>query len=273
MTGKGIWPGGGGRRDYRVISDSTRPASPKKNTIWVKYGGSHDLPDVTISRTAPSRRSGGGALTGGEVWVEPWLHSPSPFEAWPGVTVYPAAVYRYSGSSWVRMEAEFWDGSAWQVWSPHCYRNGTVYTDPGGGIALKNDTNNSSYAKATFESSYIQLWCENASHAGYAYFCTKTTVDLTNYRYIRFRGWASAAPDGANRFVHIGVMSTPAMQLHASGYTSKYVEVPSAGSFDISVDVRKFVQGLYIRGEAYGGNGSDSKHPMTAYLYEIQCVQ
>lgn len=274
MTGRGIRLGGGGKPNFAVVSGGVRPVSPKPNTIWINSGTA--VTDVVFSKTSPGRRSGGGALSGGEVWVETWRYSPNPFEAYPGATVYPVAVYQRSGSSWVRQSAEFWDGSAWKVWDPFCYRYGTVYTDPGGGIALKNSIVSGGSAiisSAAFDSSCIKLTCTASRRSGYAYFCTKSNVDLTNYRYIRFRGWASAAPDGNRRFVHIGVMSTPASILTDVSYTKKYIEVPSAGSFDIKIDVGNFTNSLYVRGEAHGGGDSEDNYPMTAEIYEIQCIQ
>ena len=115
---------GGEALSFSVVGGTTQPAG-KENLIWVNTATS--ITDWMFSATAPTVRSDGTALSGGEVWFRTG-ESSSSFNAIKenGIWVYPNACKQYISGAWVGKNVERYKDGAWAALC-----NGLVLYDTG----------------------------------------------------------------------------------------------------------------------------------------------
>lgn len=204
MKGCGIALGGGGLT-CQAVGGAELPAGPwKKNTIWVE-GGS-DVTDLLFSESAPTRRSDGSSLAGGEVWVETWKDSTRPIEVGRGVWAYPQAVYQYAGGSWVKKDAGLYSGGSGFVrpWNPIYFKEIINVGLVGGFHGWGYYTSEQSSLAPTYDDGVItrSLRSSNASSSRLSLFVFNKKVDLTPLSRIYFNATVWKSEKG---HVYLGV--------------------------------------------------------------------
>lgn len=242
MKGCGITPGGGGVPTCRAVGGSQPPPGPwRKNTIWVEGGAA--VTDLLFSQAAPSRRSDGKALSGGEVWVETWLDSTAPIEAYRGVKVYPQAVYQYSGGSWVKKDARLYSGSSGTVrpWHPIYFKDGLINAGLTGGIYGTGyyTSEHSNYAPK-YGDGVITVTRKPLSSGSSSLFVFRNKVDLTPLSRIYFNAsvWKSSKgyscvgvgkSYGSSNITYTAKLEGTGGWLDVSGLSGEYYIGASAG--------------------------------------------
>lgn len=125
----------GDNTNYGVIavaSSSELPAMARENTIAIVTG--IPVTDHTFDKTAPTIRTDGSPLAGGEVWIAISYKSLVPFNAQKrsSLWVYPANPKQYNGTEWVPVQASIYQLGQWKSFD-------VFYVDGGqliGGVSL-----------------------------------------------------------------------------------------------------------------------------------------
>lgn len=189
--------GGGTSLNFKVVGGTTRPTSPKENTIWVNTDV--DIPGWAFSATEPE------SPEAGMVWFPTGDTSNVAFNALRknDIHVYPSGAKQYIGSEWVSKKAETYQGSQWVRWARYLYNNGDQCLPVSGGFDAKNvDISTTGYngkaptiiyGTSTMTIELMQTDSDTGAVGGAVY--AKNKFDLSNYSSIEWRGWAQGQYD------------------------------------------------------------------------------
>ena len=211
--------GGGTSLNFKVVGGTTRPTSPKENTIWVNT--SVAIPSWAFSATEP------GSPVAGMVWIITSTSSQAEFNALKKNTiqVYPTFARQYVGGQWVERDAQCYQDGEWKDMVSELYivENGILkqeysFSVSRGNNARQDDGHYSIYGNG---GGYHTAWIPN--------------IDLTRYRTLSIdgtfttgTGWelcvwdkATSAPDYQNHVATADLTATGAV-LDVSGLTGEY---------------------------------------------------
>lgn len=202
---------GGGGLNFEVVGGTTQPTNPTKNLVWVNT--STTITGWQFSTTQPS------TAETGMVWIQTSTSETAAFNALTenNITVYPAAVYQYSGSAWVKMPAKVYHDGTWTVFSVT-----TFYFKNGSGAQnTEFKSMNGSSASVTQTSSTVTGTSPTDQTGAEWWWLSAADVDLTDKNKLVFEATCSYAMTVASndtydaRFLIVSkqftTLGTPAM--------------------------------------------------------------
>lgn len=168
--------------NFTIVGSTTAPASPKENTLWINTDVA--IGEYIISQATPTTRADGTALQAGDVWIEHGGTSELEINALKknGIYIRMLAVAQWSGSAWVRKEAQLYKNGSWSAFVWKLYDNGDEVEVTTGGWSLVSNYNSEYTESRTNE--YIYLYTSSVSNHKQGFFCTENTIDLTNFNTI-----------------------------------------------------------------------------------------
>lgn len=176
--------GGGADINFKVVGGTTRPTSPKENTIWVNT--STKISEWTFSATQPVNP------TGGMVWFSTGKSSSVEFNALKKnrLNVYPVSAKQYVSGSLVDVTCQSYQNGKWNNW----IRKNILYIAgdenevvTGGWVDRRVGVNNSRLSALTITRAETYLGA-SAAVGGGSMITTKNKIDLTNWTEIVFEG-------------------------------------------------------------------------------------
>lgn len=120
---------GGADLNFEVMGGTSRPSSPKENTIWVNTGTEVNGWAFGNADAIPS------SPASGMVFILTAETSNSAFNALKenSLFVYPKEVYQYASGTWSKKTAEIYQSGRWNSFVTFLYNAGNQYTSLTGG--------------------------------------------------------------------------------------------------------------------------------------------
>lgn len=223
---------GGAPLGIHIVTGTTRPVSPKENTIWAN--SSTGAASWAISPVQPD-----GAA--GRFWVKTAPDSDVVLDVLKGkdrIVIQPRSVYEYSNGSWVERSAECYRNGMWTAfpaaWDGYYFNAGDQCTDITGGWTTSgwvSDTANvNTFAKVNADSMYVLGQASSMGAVG-----TVRKVDLTNIDTLT----ATISQKGGTVRLCICDGNNVSKAVASKANTS-------VGSFDIGLDVSGYSGSYHI---------------------------
>ena len=233
--------GGKDRLVLRIFGQTSAPADPKNNDIWVNTSipiGGWEFSEISnptwgtsisgfVYFTSTYSGAGNAATSTGLNFLKEWTHS-----------IYTKLLQcqQYDGSSWIRKNAYIYHDGWHQFsaeWDGTLFDNGNQYTDVTGGW-----TGADSYSPnltATLYSGTITI-------------STASAVDLSGFSTLKFMGSGNGANSG-------GTYSAKCKIVNESGVEVASVDFQSSGTYAVSVAALSGKH--YVRFVAEGSRGNN----------------
>lgn len=136
---------GGAGLNFKIVGGTTKPVSPKNNTIWVNTNV--EIGEYQLSATEPETRVDGTALQNGDLWIKTGIDTNVEFNAVKKNAIKLKLVnsYQWNGSAWIAKTAKIYINSKWTDLSFVMYEKGVfavTYSQSGnlGGITIGTDS-------------------------------------------------------------------------------------------------------------------------------------
>lgn len=170
-------PAGIGIGDFEysplVVISNTIPTNPPNTLLLIKNSTNINVDTVMLgfTSTLPSSKPNGTRLSTGDVYVMQGGVNNHPV-VWGGITVYPCAVWIYTGGAWVRKEGQVYTNNAWwPLNSKWLIENGVI---------IESNSHGSWWSVGTTSQNTIEIRA-NGFRAGT--FTFGQSINATNYPY------------------------------------------------------------------------------------------
>ena len=204
------------------------------------------LTSAYAGATAPSTPSTGN------IWVWTGSTSRQTIPLTDKITLFPRAVYRWSGSAWVLLVSYVYSGSAWVELSLYLYDAGSYILASSSSLMYNN---RGGWSQNT---SNIYLWVHDGSYSSQFNMGFSPYVDLTNVSTIKMYIWHSACTSSSERF-NLHVASSLSTTNVATTYSA------STGYKTLSLDVSALSGYYYICASVSAAIGNYSN----GYIYQV----
>jgi hypothetical protein len=225
--------GGGAALNFRVISGTSQPASPRENDIWVN---TDYISSWVFASTEPENP------TEGLVWIVTSNNSAVAFNALKknSVMVYPLDAKQYTVGVWDTVAAKSYQNEAWVDWWPgQLYDNGKEYLNITGELtpyALDFSGTVNKAPTITKNDTNIVVTTDSTQYCGgLAYWANK--IDLTNHTVLKFTGFCSDNSQNRAKVLVLSDLSKDAVA--AEG-------VPATALSEIEIDISALSGSYYI---------------------------
>lgn len=141
---------GGAGLNFKIVGDTTKPANPKENMIWVNTDVK--LTGYYFQSKQPEN------MQPGEVWISTGTSSPVEFNALKknGLQVYPLSANKCVNGAWENMNAEIYIGGKWtqfsSMWDGKLFTPGNQYESVTGGWMIEGDITSEGFISLPSES-------------------------------------------------------------------------------------------------------------------------
>lgn len=237
--------GASGGMNFKIVGGIAQPTKPAENTIWIKT--STNITDYQFTNTAPTKRSNGAAMTGGEIYITVGTASNGELNISKNgvMMVYPTRVYQLVDGIWNLLSAQTYKNGTWNAWRLFYWYENTAYlpiTNTGTNVTNMN----------------IPSASGDATRSSLFY------GDLTNVSTLRYVGTWDSPSTYANIFVGAwSVVPTSSNTLTGANRLAFINLRNSSGTEEErTVDVSSVVGNVYF-GIA-GRNGSSGSWSMSA---------
>lgn len=239
LYGNGGSGGSGSGLNFKVVGDTTQPANPSENMIWVNTDA--EITSWIFSAAEPTEP------TEGMVWISTGVVSSTTFNALKknGIQIYPAHAKHYVSGSWIQKFAKIYQGGTWvDFWNNVLYESGNEYEFVTGGwigTPKKYDSgSNAVEAKITRGSTTITM---KSNGDGGCLVHTANKIDLTNYSKLVFDGKVSKASSYAS-LANMRVWSNFGTYQTSNAAATASLQYHSDG--EVTLDVSKLTGSYYI---------------------------
>lgn len=238
---------GAGGVDLYVVGGTTRPASPKNNTIWVDTDTQITGWEVGYNRPSSPQEGNVFIFTNGAASVADMEVSGVSGRAKnQTVKVTPAYAYQYISGEWVNKTAKLYVNNGWL------------------------DTMTILYDRGAYGATFAKGW-SSGEQSGYVSITARTSpvtsisngsADMTGIKTVNLE-WSCSGTDSQDRHARIDILDATTLSVLRSVES----EVKSSGTRVSSLDVSSFSNTVKFR--LYVGNGGGTG---TITLYSIKLV-
>lgn len=163
--------------NFQVVGETTQPASPKENTIWVET-------DAEITGWAFSAKEPADPIEG-MVWIKTGFASTHSFNALRknAITIYPAAASQYLSGEWVRKEPKIFINESWDVFALVVFDNGNMGVSEGFDFRTSDGVKSGSITIGNEITFVVNKWGAGAYVGAMS---TTNAIDVTPFSTARF---------------------------------------------------------------------------------------
>lgn len=235
--------GGGAALNFKVVGDTSQPANPKENTIWVNT--STPITDWVFSATQPSAANG-------RVWISTGTYSTVEFNALKknGIQVYPLSAKQYVNGALTDVPCFIYLGGAWKELAHklYVYNAGDQCTDVTGGWTKVEGGGE----KISFDSTKITFdYGTSGGRSAAAY--TVKKIDVSKYKTMVVTGKIiNLDVSDDNQSLAFG-LSTSKTAAEPSGWSSSKI-YNKKGAFEETLDISSANSSYYVCLHAHGSD-------------------